>query len=133
MVRKRPGFGELGTQVFESGEELLGPADAGKGEDPPSGEVRCPRNRDQPGFEKRKARAQAPGDATILTFIASSYIVVLRYPTPIALTDTMRRASKSLHQHRRHTKVHGVDQRQPFRPCQIGDRERSFLHLAGLQ
>ena len=28
---------------------------------------------------------------TILTFIASSYIVVLRYPTPIALTDKMRK------------------------------------------
>lgn len=28
---------------------------------------------------------------TILTFIASSYIVVLRYPTPIALTDNMRK------------------------------------------
>lgn len=28
---------------------------------------------------------------TIFTFIASSYIVVLRYPTPIALTDKMRR------------------------------------------
>lgn len=29
--------------------------------------------------------------ATIITFIASSYIVVLRYPTPIALSDKMRR------------------------------------------
>lgn len=29
--------------------------------------------------------------ATVLTFIASSYIVVLLYPTPIALTDKMRR------------------------------------------
>jgi Kef-type K+ transport system membrane component KefB len=29
--------------------------------------------------------------ATILTFVASSYIVVLRYPTPIALSDRMRR------------------------------------------
>ncbi len=28
---------------------------------------------------------------TILTFIASSYIVVLQYPTPIALTDKMRK------------------------------------------
>lgn len=28
---------------------------------------------------------------TILSFIASSYIVVLRYPTPIALTERMRR------------------------------------------
>lgn len=28
---------------------------------------------------------------TILTFIASSYIVVLKYPTPIALSDKMRR------------------------------------------
>lgn len=28
---------------------------------------------------------------TILTFIASSYIVVLKYPTPIALTDKMRK------------------------------------------
>jgi Kef-type K+ transport system membrane component KefB len=28
---------------------------------------------------------------TILTFIVSSYIVVLRYPTPIALTDKMRK------------------------------------------
>jgi Kef-type K+ transport system membrane component KefB len=28
---------------------------------------------------------------TILTFIASSYIVVLRYPTPIALSDDMRK------------------------------------------
>lgn len=28
---------------------------------------------------------------TILTFIVSSYVVVLKYPTPIALTDTMRR------------------------------------------
>ena len=29
--------------------------------------------------------------ATILTFLASSYIVVLRYPTPLALTDKLRR------------------------------------------
>jgi len=29
--------------------------------------------------------------ATILSFIVSSYIVVLRYPTPIALSDKMRR------------------------------------------
>jgi Kef-type K+ transport system membrane component KefB len=29
--------------------------------------------------------------ATILTFIVSSYVVVLKYPTPIALTDNMRR------------------------------------------
>lgn len=28
---------------------------------------------------------------TIFTFIASSYIIVLRYPTPIALTDKMRK------------------------------------------
>ena len=28
---------------------------------------------------------------TLLTFIASSYIVVLRYPTPIAISDKMRR------------------------------------------
>jgi Kef-type K+ transport system membrane component KefB len=28
---------------------------------------------------------------TILTFIVSSYVVVLKYPTPIALTDKMRR------------------------------------------
>ena len=28
---------------------------------------------------------------TILTFIVSSYIVVLRYPTPIALSDDMRK------------------------------------------
>lgn len=28
---------------------------------------------------------------TILTFIASSYIVVLRYPTPVALSDKLRR------------------------------------------
>lgn len=28
---------------------------------------------------------------TILTFIASSYLVVLKYPTPIALTDNMRK------------------------------------------
>lgn len=28
---------------------------------------------------------------TILTFIVSSYVVVLKYPTPIALTDNMRR------------------------------------------
>ncbi len=29
--------------------------------------------------------------ATIVTFIASSYLVVLRYPTPIALSDRLRR------------------------------------------
>lgn len=29
--------------------------------------------------------------ATILTFVASSYLVVLRYPTPIALSDRLRR------------------------------------------
>ncbi len=29
--------------------------------------------------------------ATILTFIASSYIVVLRYPTPVAMSDKLRR------------------------------------------
>ena len=29
--------------------------------------------------------------ATILTFIASSYIVVLKYPTPMSLTDKMRK------------------------------------------
>jgi hypothetical protein len=29
--------------------------------------------------------------ATILTFIASSYLVVLRYPTPIAISDNLRR------------------------------------------
>ena len=29
--------------------------------------------------------------ATILTFIASSYLVVLRYPTPIAISDRLRR------------------------------------------
>lgn len=28
---------------------------------------------------------------TILTFIVSSYVVVLKYPTPIALTDKMRK------------------------------------------
>ena len=28
---------------------------------------------------------------TILTFIASSYIVVLKYPTPLAFSDKMRR------------------------------------------
>jgi len=28
---------------------------------------------------------------TILTFIISSYIVVLKYPTPIALSDKMRK------------------------------------------
>ena len=28
---------------------------------------------------------------TILTFIASSYVVVMKYPTPIAFSDTMRR------------------------------------------
>ncbi|GJL81419.1 MAG: sodium:hydrogen antiporter [marine bacterium B5-7] len=29
--------------------------------------------------------------ATILTFVASSYLVVMRYPTPIALSDKLRR------------------------------------------
>lgn len=29
--------------------------------------------------------------ATILTFVASSYIVVLRYPTPVAISDKLRR------------------------------------------
>ena len=29
--------------------------------------------------------------ATLLTFIVSSYLVMLRYPTPIAVTDTLRR------------------------------------------
>ncbi len=29
--------------------------------------------------------------ATIITFVASSYLVVLRYPTPIALSDKLRR------------------------------------------
>ena len=29
--------------------------------------------------------------ATILTFIASSYLIVLRYPTPIAISDRLRR------------------------------------------
>ena len=29
--------------------------------------------------------------ATILTFVASSYMVVLRYPTPIAISDRLRR------------------------------------------
>ncbi|KAA3627457.1 MAG: cation:proton antiporter [Proteobacteria bacterium] len=29
--------------------------------------------------------------ATIMTFVASSYLVVLRYPTPIALSDRLRR------------------------------------------
>lgn len=29
--------------------------------------------------------------ATILTFIVSSYLVVMRYPTPVALTDRLRR------------------------------------------
>jgi predicted Kef-type K+ transport protein len=28
---------------------------------------------------------------TILTFIVSSYLVVLKYPTPIALSDKMRK------------------------------------------
>ena len=28
---------------------------------------------------------------TILTFIASSYIVVLRYPTPLAFSEKLRR------------------------------------------
>jgi predicted Kef-type K+ transport protein len=29
--------------------------------------------------------------ATIITFIASSYYIVLRYPTPIAVSDRLRR------------------------------------------
>ena len=29
--------------------------------------------------------------ATLLTFVVSSYVVVLRYPTPIALSDRLRR------------------------------------------
>jgi hypothetical protein len=29
--------------------------------------------------------------ATLLTFIASSYLVVLRFPTPIAVSDKLRR------------------------------------------
>jgi hypothetical protein len=29
--------------------------------------------------------------ATLLTFFASTYLVVLRYPTPIALSDELRR------------------------------------------
>ncbi len=29
--------------------------------------------------------------ATLLTFVGSSYLVVLRYPTPIALSDRLRR------------------------------------------
>jgi hypothetical protein len=29
--------------------------------------------------------------ATMLTFVASSYIVVLRFPTPIAVSDKLRR------------------------------------------
>ena len=29
--------------------------------------------------------------ATLLTFIVSSYVIVKRYPTPIALTDKLRR------------------------------------------
>jgi predicted Kef-type K+ transport protein len=29
--------------------------------------------------------------ATILTFIVSSYLVVMVYPTPVALTDKMRK------------------------------------------
>ena len=29
--------------------------------------------------------------ATLLTFIISSYIIVLRYPTPIAVSDKLRR------------------------------------------
>ena len=29
--------------------------------------------------------------ATLLTFIVSSYLIMLRYPTPIAVTDTLRR------------------------------------------
>ena len=28
---------------------------------------------------------------TLLTFFASTYLVVLRYPTPIALSDDLRR------------------------------------------
>ena len=29
--------------------------------------------------------------ATLLTFIVSSYVIMLRYPTPIAVTDALRR------------------------------------------
>ena len=29
--------------------------------------------------------------ATLLTFIVSSYLIMLRYPTPIAVTDALRR------------------------------------------
>jgi hypothetical protein len=29
--------------------------------------------------------------ATLLTFLASSYIIVLRFPTPIAVSDRLRR------------------------------------------
>jgi len=29
--------------------------------------------------------------ATLLTFIASSYLIVMRYPTPIAISDRLRR------------------------------------------
>ena len=29
--------------------------------------------------------------ATLLTFIVSSYLIVLRYPTPIAISDKLRR------------------------------------------
>jgi len=28
--------------------------------------------------------------ATVLTFVVSSYLIVLRYPTPIAVRDTLR-------------------------------------------
>ena len=30
--------------------------------------------------------------ATLITFIASSYIVVLKYPTPLAMSDRMRKS-----------------------------------------
>ena len=29
--------------------------------------------------------------STLLTFVASTYLVVLRYPTPIAVSDRLRR------------------------------------------
>ena len=29
--------------------------------------------------------------ATIMTFVASTYVIVLRYPTPIAVSDRLRR------------------------------------------
>ena len=29
--------------------------------------------------------------ATLLTFIVSSYVIMMRYPTPIAVTDALRR------------------------------------------